>query len=276
MNTVIWKANEAWEKTVISTSLQHHLIRDCLISECCQLLCRLLVSLVRADLLLCIHQWFASSLLAVEVCCALDLTSLLKSMWMLATLYHAQVHSLTYLATTSWYFQPNSWPTRPTVQYLRPGFRRRIRRACGTTTRFCLSYGGGIPSKTFKRCIAAAPRAVLCGIMPLTVRQKILEGARKWNGPNTRQWISLLELCWPEDCISYLHELGCNEWPCGERRSTSLLKTRQPYRSKYHFVFYPIPQFLIQLIPTARFPPLCISMDCGPTHTLRGKTLQRC
>lgn len=89
----------------------------------------------------------------------------------------------THLATTSWYFQPNSCPRRPTVQYLRPGFNRRTRRACGTTMRFRWSYGGGIPSKVFRRSMAALPRAVLCGIMPRTVRQNILDGARKWKGP---------------------------------------------------------------------------------------------
>jgi hypothetical protein len=31
--------------------------------------------------------------------------------------------------------------------------------------------------------MAALPRAVLCGIIPRTVRQNILDGARKWKGP---------------------------------------------------------------------------------------------
>lgn len=75
----------------------------------------------------------------------------------------------THLSTTSWYFQPTSWLRRPTVQYLRPGCRRRTRRAWGTTIFFCLSYGGGTPSKTLRRSRAAAPRAVLWGIMPRTV-----------------------------------------------------------------------------------------------------------
>ena len=40
-----------------------------------------------------------------------------------------------------------------------------------------------MPSKVFSRSMAALPRAVLWGIMPRTVRQNILEGARKWKGP---------------------------------------------------------------------------------------------
>lgn len=46
------------------------------------------------------------------------------------------------------------------VQNLRPGLRRRTRRAWGTTIFFLRSYGGGMPSKSFKRSRAAAPRAV--------------------------------------------------------------------------------------------------------------------
>ena len=80
----------------------------------------------------------------------------------------ARIRNSTYRATTSWYFQPTSWLSLPTVQYFRPGCRRRTRRAWGTTIFFCLSYGGGTPSKTFRRSRAAAPRAVLWGIMPRT------------------------------------------------------------------------------------------------------------
>jgi hypothetical protein len=69
------------------------------------------------------------------------------------------------------------------VQYLRPGFKRSTLNAWGTTTRFFLLYSGGTPSKVLRRSRAAAPRGVLCGIMPRTVRQNILDGARKWKGP---------------------------------------------------------------------------------------------
>ena len=46
------------------------------------------------------------------------------------------------------------------VQNFRPGFNRRTRSAEGTTIFFFRSYGGGIPSKSFSRSRAAAPRAV--------------------------------------------------------------------------------------------------------------------
>lgn len=74
-----------------------------------------------------------------------------------------------YLSTTSLYFQPTSWLNLPTVQYFLPGFSLNTLSACGTTIRFFLSYGGGTPSNTFRRSIAAAPRAVLWGIIPRTV-----------------------------------------------------------------------------------------------------------
>jgi hypothetical protein len=123
-------------------------------------------------------------LLALVVCGALDLPALLKTVIIISAHFDAIFVVGTYRATTSWYFQPNSCPRRPTVQYLRPGFNLSTLRAWGTTTRFFLSYGGGIPSKVFKRSMAALPRAVLWGIMPRTVRQNILEGARKWKGPD--------------------------------------------------------------------------------------------
>ena len=65
-----------------------------------------------------------------------------------------------------------------TVQYFRPGFNLNTRRAAGTTMRFFLSYGGGTPSKSLRRSIAAAPRAVLCGIIPRMALKRILDGAR--------------------------------------------------------------------------------------------------
>jgi len=71
------------------------------------------------------------------------------------------------VATTVWYFQPTSCDSRLRAQYLRLGFRRRTRRADGTTSLFCLSYGGGIPSKTLRRSSASLPRVSLCGSIPV-------------------------------------------------------------------------------------------------------------
>jgi hypothetical protein len=62
---------------------------------------------------------------------------------------------------------------------LRPGFNLSILRAEGTTIRFFLSKGGGIPSLTLNLIKAASPLLVLCGSMPLTVLQRILDGDRK-------------------------------------------------------------------------------------------------
>merc|ERR1719220_2817230 len=59
----------------------------------------------------------------------------------------------------------------------------RTFRADGMTMSFFLSYGGGTPSKVWSLLRASFPRSVLWGVMPRTVRQKILEGALKWKGP---------------------------------------------------------------------------------------------
>lgn len=145
-----------------------------LVAQSGQLLFRLGI----AGCLLCLGELSSGDLLSLVVCVALDLSSLLESIS-----YTLAVRSLpayrpkstgigmekTYLATTSWYFQPTSCANRPTVQYLRPGFNLSTLRAWGTTMRCFLSYGGGMPSKTFSLSMAAAPRAVLCGIMPRTV-----------------------------------------------------------------------------------------------------------
>jgi len=136
--------------------------------------------LVDLGVLLRIRKLSPCSLLPLVVRGALDLSPLLESAGVMSATNRMQRsrYSETHLSTTSLYFQPNSWPRRPRVQYLRPGLRRRTRRACGTTMRFLWSYGGGTPSNVFRRSIAAAPRAVLCGIIPRTVRQNILDGAR--------------------------------------------------------------------------------------------------
>lgn len=134
--------------------------------------------LVNVGLLLCIRQFPGGQLLPLVVGRALGLSPLLEPVCRVSTTtsppsawqgrQEVANGNSTYVATTSWYFQPTSWLSRPTVQYLRPGCRRRTRRAWGTTIRLTLSYGGGTPSNTFNRSKAAAPRDVLCGIMPRT------------------------------------------------------------------------------------------------------------
>jgi hypothetical protein len=138
---------------------------ECLVTVLSQLLLGLAVNL-RA--LLGVRQLFSCRLLACVVCCSLNLSSLLKSISVSSNLPNQQTGT-TNLATTSWYFQPTSWLNLPTVQYFRPGFNLNTLKACGTTTLLTLSYGGGTPSKTLSLSIAAAPRAVLWGIMPRTV-----------------------------------------------------------------------------------------------------------
>lgn len=122
---------------------------------------------VNSRRLLSVGQLAASGLLALVVCAALNLSPLLESIHR-QPVSNMSSNVYTHLETTSWYFQPTSWLRRPTVQYLRPGRRRSTRRAWGTTTRFFLSYGGGTPSNTLRRSIAAVPRAVLWGTMPRT------------------------------------------------------------------------------------------------------------
>uniref|UniRef100_A0A915L7W3 Uncharacterized protein n=1 Tax=Romanomermis culicivorax TaxID=13658 RepID=A0A915L7W3_ROMCU len=89
---------------------------------------------------------------------------------------------------TSRYFQPTSCDKRPNEQYyeerkmleskrltLRRGFKHNTRIATGTTFRFCLSYGDGTPSKSFKRSKASLPRCNLWGNIPtnfLCINQK--------------------------------------------------------------------------------------------------------
>lgn len=98
---------------------------------------QLLLRLGVARRLLGLGELSAGSLLAFIVGGTLDLSSLFESVgYILASLIvekssrsnSAQGLS-TYLATTSWYFQPTSCARRPTVQYFRPGFNLRTRSA---------------------------------------------------------------------------------------------------------------------------------------------------
>jgi len=109
-----------------------------LVAELLQLLLGLVVD---AGARLRVGQLLPCRLLALVVCLALDFPPLLESGQTLASTdpYHHVHITRTYLATTSWYFQPNSWPRRPTVQYFRPGFNLSTRSACGTTILFLRS-----------------------------------------------------------------------------------------------------------------------------------------
>ena len=157
-----------------------------LVSERLELFLHLAIH-IRA--LLRVHELLPECLLALVVRRALDFSPLLEPA--IITLANQltphnlpyPLRSITYLSTTSLYFQPNSTPSLPTVQYLRPGFSLSTLSACGTTILFLWSYGGGTPSKVLRRSMAAAPRWVLCGIMPRTVRQNILDGVLKCHGP---------------------------------------------------------------------------------------------
>ena len=58
--------------------------------------------------------------------------------------------------------------------------------------------------------------------MPRTVRQNILEGARKWKGPDI--YVNPLTQYNTNSRISYHHGWGCNESACAGKQSTSLHK----------------------------------------------------
>merc|ERR1712080_107521 len=66
-----------------------------------------------------------------------------------------QLSLLLHLSTTVSYFQPTAEDNLPTVVYFLPCFNLNTLKACGTTTLFFLSYGGGIPSKTLSLSKAA-------------------------------------------------------------------------------------------------------------------------
>merc|ERR1719454_373680 len=65
----------------------------------------------------------------------------------------------------------------PTSQVFLWDLILRTLRAPGTTILFLSRYGH--PSKTFNLWRAAAPRAVLCGVIPLMILQNILDGDLK-------------------------------------------------------------------------------------------------
>ena len=121
--------------------------------------------LINFGVLLRLRELFPRRFLPLIVCSSFDLSPLLQSGQELSLIYRTHDvqgnRKATNLATTSWYFQPTSWLNLPTVQYFLPGFNLNTLNACGTTILFFLSYGGGTPSKTLSRSIAAAPRAVL-------------------------------------------------------------------------------------------------------------------
>lgn len=57
---------------------------------------------------------------------------------------------------------------------LRSASPLQLARSTGRTTRFILSYGGGTPSKVFRRSMAAKPRFVRWGNMPPITTQNVL------------------------------------------------------------------------------------------------------
>lgn len=101
----------------------------------------LLGVLANVGALLGIGQHLPRRLLALVVRLSLDFPPLLESVIRLATIPSSPNPPTceAYLATTSWYFHPNSCPSLPTVQYFLPGFKRSTRSACGTTSLFLRS-----------------------------------------------------------------------------------------------------------------------------------------
>lgn len=82
------------------------------------------------------------------------------------------------LSTSSCFPHPTWDDKSPKLQNLRKDASLTHLIASGTYCFLVVSYGAGIPSKTLSFPKAAAPLAVLCGSIPLTVLQKILDGAR--------------------------------------------------------------------------------------------------
>ena len=88
------------------------------------------------------------------------------------------------LSTTSdEYFHPTQELSLSSWRIFPRGFDRTTLRAAGTSIRFLMSYLGVIPSKHFKDERAFWPQVVLCDNIPPTLRQKTLDGARKWRAP---------------------------------------------------------------------------------------------
>lgn len=100
----------------------------------------LLGLVVDVGVLLRIRQLLAGRPLALVVRLALDLSPLLEpaNAPSVCPFLLAKFRGVcaSYLATTSLYFQPNSCPSLPTVQYFLPGFSLNTRSAWGTTMRF--------------------------------------------------------------------------------------------------------------------------------------------
>jgi hypothetical protein len=74
--------------------------------------------------------------------------------------------------------QPREWQLRGPAGSGCPLRRRITRSASGTTLRFILSYGAGMPSKHLSRLSAANELSVFLGSIEITVRRKTAAGAR--------------------------------------------------------------------------------------------------
>lgn len=87
------------------------------------------------------------------------------------------------LSMRFYWFHPNNELNCPSKQNSWSLLNLTTLKAFGTTLLLLVSYGAGTPSNTLNLPKAAAPLGVLCGNIPLTVLQKILEGALQWWSP---------------------------------------------------------------------------------------------